>query len=88
MSVNAILESMKWLGLDWDEGPFFQMKRLARYQEVAEQLIAAGHAYRCWMTREELESFASNRLAKGREAPLRRPLAARARRRDWRSPTA
>ena len=55
LSVNAILESMRWLGLDWDEGPFFQMQRLARYKEVAEQLIAAGHAYRCWMTREELE---------------------------------
>jgi glutamyl-tRNA synthetase len=54
-SVNAILEGMKWLGLDWDEGPFFQMKRLARYREVAEQLIAAGHAYRCWMSRDELE---------------------------------
>src|SRR5258706_2507451 len=44
-SVDAILEGMKWLGLDWDEGPFFQMQRLARYKEVAEQLIAAGHAY-------------------------------------------
>jgi glutamyl-tRNA synthetase len=54
-SVNAILEGMEWLGLDWDEGPFFQMKRLARYKEVAEQLIAAGHAYYDWMTREELE---------------------------------
>jgi glutamyl-tRNA synthetase len=54
-SVNAILEGMKWLGLDWDEGPFFQMKRLARYKEVAEQLIASGHAYYDWMTREELE---------------------------------
>src|ERR1700704_5324637 len=53
-SVNAILEGMRWLGLDWDEGPFFQMKRLARYREVAEQLIAAGHAYEDWMTREEL----------------------------------
>ena len=54
-SVNAILESMKWLGIDWDEGPFFQMQRLPRYKEVAQQLIASGHAYRCWMTREELD---------------------------------
>jgi glutamyl-tRNA synthetase len=54
-SVNAILESMKWLGIDWDEGPFFQMQRLPRYKEVADQLIASGHAYRCWMTREELD---------------------------------
>lgn len=56
-SVNAIFESMKWLGLDWDEGPFFQMKRLPRYKEVAEQLVAAGHAYPCWATKEELEEL-------------------------------
>src|SRR3989440_7013577 len=56
-SVQAILESMRWLGLDWDEGPFFQMKRLARYKEVAEQLIAVGHAYEDWMTREELDDL-------------------------------
>jgi len=57
LSVQAILDGMKWLGLDWDEGPFFQMKRLARYQEVAEQLIAGGQAYRCWATKEELEEL-------------------------------
>jgi glutamyl-tRNA synthetase len=65
VSVNAILEGMKWLGLDWDEGPFFQMKRLARYREVAEQLIAAGHAYRCWMSREELDVLRKEQTAKG-----------------------
>jgi len=56
-SVQAILDSMRWLGLDWDEGPLFQMKRLPRYKEVAEQLIASGHAYPCWATREELEEL-------------------------------
>ncbi|HLX79563.1 MAG TPA: glutamate--tRNA ligase family protein, partial [Burkholderiales bacterium] len=56
-SVAAILESMKWLGLDWDEGPFFQMKRLARYKEAADKLVAAGHAYPCWATKEELEEL-------------------------------
>ncbi|HEY8069153.1 MAG TPA: glutamate--tRNA ligase [Burkholderiales bacterium] len=56
-SVAAILESMQWLGLDWDEGPFFQMQRLPRYKEVADQLIAAGHAYPCWATKEELEEL-------------------------------
>ena len=65
LSVNAILEGMKWLGLDWDEGPFFQMQRLARYREVAEQLIAAGHAYRCWMSREELEILRKEQTEKG-----------------------
>ena len=64
-SVNAILEGMKWLGLDWDEGPFFQMKRLARYREAADRLIAAGHAYRCWATKEDLEILRSQQRAKG-----------------------
>ena len=61
-SVSAILESLRWLGLDWDEGPFFQMQRLARYREVAEQLIQAGHAYRCWATREELDELRAHGL--------------------------
>jgi glutamyl-tRNA synthetase len=51
-SVEAILDSMKWLGIDWDEGPFFQMQRLARYKEDADELIAKGHAYPCWATKE------------------------------------
>ena len=64
-SVNAILESMRWLGLDWDEGPFFQMKRLDRYKAVADQLIASGHAYPCWMTREELDVLRKEQVEKG-----------------------
>jgi len=64
-SVEAILDSMKWLGIDWDGGPFFQMQRLARYQEVAEQLIAAGHAYRCWATKEELDAMREAQRARG-----------------------
>ena len=64
-SVAAILDSMKWLGIDWDEGPFFQMQRLARYEDVAEQLIAAGHAYRCWATKEELDAMREAQRARG-----------------------
>ncbi len=64
-SMNAILESLKWLGIDWDEGPFFQMQRLARYREVAEQLIASGHAYRCWATKEELDALREAQRARG-----------------------
>ncbi|MGQ0545278.1 MAG: glutamate--tRNA ligase [Betaproteobacteria bacterium] len=64
-SVNAILEGMKWLGIDWDEGPFFQMQRLARYKEVAEQLIAAGRAYYDYMPREELEILRQEQLRRG-----------------------
>jgi len=64
-SVEAILDSMKWLGIDWDEGPFFQMQRLGRYREIAEQLIAAGHAYRCWATKEELDAMREAQRARG-----------------------
>jgi glutamyl-tRNA synthetase len=64
-STQAIFDSMKWLGLDWDEGPFFQMKRLERYKEVAEQLIAAGHAYRDYMPKEELDRLREQQAARG-----------------------
>jgi len=64
-SEAAILESLKWLGLEWDEGPFFQMQRLARYREVAEQLIAAGHAYRDYMPRQELDALRAAQSARG-----------------------
>jgi len=64
-SVDAILEGMKWLGLDWDEGPFFQMQRLPRYREAAEQLVASGHAYHCWMTKDELELLRKQQTEKG-----------------------
>ena len=64
-SVSAILEGMRWLGLDWDEGPFFQMQRLARYKEVAEQLIAAGHAYRDYMPKQELDALRAQQSARG-----------------------
>ena len=64
-STRAILDSMKWLGLDWDEGPYYQMQRLERYKEVAERLIAAGHAYPCWATREELDALRNAQRARG-----------------------
>src|SRR5205823_6468360 len=64
-SVDAIVDSMRWLGIDWDEGPFFQMQRLARYREVADRLIASGHAYNDYMSREELEALRQQQLSKG-----------------------
>ncbi|HYY62216.1 MAG TPA: glutamate--tRNA ligase [Burkholderiales bacterium] len=64
-SVAAIVDGMRWLGIEWDEGPFFQMQRLARYKEVAERLIAEGHAYRCWATKEELEELRAEQRARG-----------------------
>ena len=65
ISVNAILESMRWLGIDWDEGPLFQMQRLPRYKEAADRLIAQGHAYPCWATKEEIDELRAAQRAQG-----------------------
>jgi glutamyl-tRNA synthetase len=54
-SVQAILDGLRWLGIDWDEGPYFQTERLAIYQDWSERLISQGLAYRCYCTREMLE---------------------------------
>jgi len=64
-SVEQILASMKWLGLDYDEGPIYQMQRLDRYQAVAEQLIAEGKAYRCYCTPAELDETREAQRARG-----------------------
>lgn len=53
--VTGILDGMRWLGMDWDEGPFYQSKRLHLYRTTASRLLASGHAYHCFCTREELE---------------------------------
>jgi glutamyl-tRNA synthetase len=63
--VDQIIASMRWLGLDCDEGPIYQMQRLARYHEVAEQMIAAGLAYRCYCTPEELDAMREAQRARG-----------------------
>jgi len=63
-SVNAILEGMTWLGLDYDEGPFYQTQHMARYKEVIQQLLDAGQAYRCYMTKEELEQLREEQMAR------------------------
>ncbi|WP_213957068.1 glutamate--tRNA ligase [Variovorax sp. dw_954] len=64
-STDQILASMHWLGLDYDEGPIYQMQRLARYQEVIAQMLAAGTAYHCYCTPEELESMREAQRARG-----------------------
>ncbi|HEX4585395.1 MAG TPA: glutamate--tRNA ligase, partial [Burkholderiaceae bacterium] len=64
-NVQAILESMEWLQLDYDEGPIRQTARLARYAEVIEQLMAQGKAYRCYASREELEQLRHEQTARG-----------------------
>ena len=64
-SVKTILDSMDWLGLAWDEGPFYQMQRLDRYQEVAQQLLSDGHAYWCYASKEELDAMREAQRARG-----------------------
>ncbi len=64
-SVEQILESMRWLGLGYDEGPVYQMQRLARYAEVVEQMLATGSAYRCYATPAELEAMREVQRARG-----------------------
>ena len=53
--VTGILEGMRWLGMDWDEGPFYQSQRLELYKATADKLMQSGHAYYCFCTKEELE---------------------------------
>ena len=54
-SVQEILDGLTWLGLDWDEGPFYQTNNLPKHVEAADELLTRGHAYRCFCTREELD---------------------------------
>jgi glutamyl-tRNA synthetase len=80
-SVEAIFTAMRWLGLDWDEGPsgpddegggpngpYFQSKRLGLYREHAERLIRSGHAYRCYATKEDIDAARMALPEKQREA--------------------
>ncbi|KFN48611.1 glutamate--tRNA ligase [Arenimonas composti] len=62
-AIDAILEAMDWLGLDYDEGPVYQTDRLERYREVAERLVAEGKAYYAYETKEELEAMREAALA-------------------------
>lgn len=64
-SVDQIIAAMNWLGLDYDEGPIYQMQRLDRYQAVIEELIAAGKAYRCYATPQELDAMREAQRARG-----------------------
>ncbi len=64
-AVQVILESMRWMGLDYDEGPYYQMQRMARYREVLQQLVDAGHAYPCYMSSTELDALREAQMAAG-----------------------
>ena len=62
-AIDAILDAMQWLGLDYDEGPIYQTQRLDRYREVAEQMVAAGTAYYAYETKEEIRAAQEAALA-------------------------
>ena len=72
-SIRIVLESMRWLGLEWDEGPevggshgpYVQSERLAIYARFAEKLIETGHAYRCYATKEEIAAAREAHRASG-----------------------
>ncbi|MET3391411.1 glutamyl-tRNA synthetase [Variovorax sp. 1140] len=64
-STDQILASMHWLGLEYDEGPIYQMQRLERYREVIAQMLAAGTAYYCYCTPAELEEMREAQRARG-----------------------
>lgn len=63
-SINVILEGMTWLGLEYDEGPFYQTERFDRYKQVVQQLLDEDKAYRCYCTREELDAMREEQMAK------------------------
>jgi glutamyl-tRNA synthetase len=64
-SVDAILEGMTWLGLDWDEGPFYQSDNFPLYKEYAQKLLDAGKAYKCYCSSEELEAKREKAMKEG-----------------------
>ncbi|MFN4326492.1 MAG: glutamate--tRNA ligase [Azonexus sp.] len=63
-AVQAILDGMQWLGLEHDEGPFYQMQRMERYKAVIQQMLASGHAYYCYTSKEELDALRAEQEAK------------------------
>jgi len=65
-AITAILDGLSWLGLDWDGEAIYQFKRAERHREVAESLLASGHAYRCYATPQELEAMREEARAAGR----------------------
>lgn len=64
-AVQAILDGMEWLGLDYDEGPFYQMERMPIYQQYIQQLLDSGDAYYCYCSKEELDAMREAQMQKG-----------------------
>ena len=81
-SYDALLDVMRWLGFDWDEGPevggpfgpYLQSERMDIYADVAERLLDGGHAYHCYCSQQELDERNEQGASRGPPAGLRRPL--------------
>src|SRR3990167_3151830 len=61
-AVEVIIEGLKWLGLNWDEGPIYQTHRFDRYKAVLKDLLASGHAYKCYCTKERLDALREQQI--------------------------
>ena len=64
-AVQAILDGMNWLGLNWDEGPFYQTQRMGRYKQVIQKMLDEGTAYHCYCSKEELDALREKQTAEG-----------------------
>ncbi|AMA64626.1 Glutamate--tRNA ligase [Candidatus Arsenophonus lipoptenae] len=64
-SIDNIIDGMHWLNLNWDEGPYYQSKRLKRYNSVIEQMIKKGIAYRCYCSKARLDNLRKKQIARG-----------------------
>ncbi|ELR65145.1 Glutamyl-tRNA synthetase [Photobacterium marinum] len=64
-AIDAILEGMEWLGLNWDEGPYYQTKRFDRYNQLIDQLLAEDKAYKCYCPKELLDELREELMASG-----------------------
>jgi len=64
-AVQAILDGMQWLGLDYDEGPFYQMQRMDRYKQVIQKMLDEGSAYYCYCSKEELDALRESQMQQG-----------------------
>ena len=78
-AIDAILDGMRWLGLDWDGHEYYQSQFWARHAEIAHRLLERGAAYRCYMTQEELAAQREKAQARAQAVPHRQPVARRRR---------
>lgn len=64
-AIDAIMDGMNWLSLNWDEGPYYQTKRFDRYHAVIDQMLSAGTAYRCYCSKTRLDNLREEQMARG-----------------------